>query len=228
MHPKYQAWFAGIKAEVPIVLGVVPFGVIYGVTALKLGLSPWLIQAMSTIIFAGSSQMIVAQLFGTGVPNLAIILTAAVVNLRHALYSASVAPYLQQLKRGWKVLLAYLLTDEAYAVAITGYQERNDPEYGHWYFFGAGFMLWFSWQLSTAIGLLVGSQIGTMPVLEIALALTFTGILVPTLRDRAVIGAAVTGASVAVLAAGLPYKLGLIVAAIVGIGVGLALEGKRA
>ncbi len=181
MQPKYQAWWAGAKAELPIILGGIPFGIIYGVTALQLGLSPWFIQAMSIIVFGGSSQMIIAKMFGTGAPNLAIMLTATVVNLRHALYSASLAPYVQPLKRVWKVLLAYLLTDEAYAVAITNYQERNDPEHGHWFFFGAGFMLWFAWQMSTAIGILVGSQLPSMPVLEIAAALTFIGIFSPDL-----------------------------------------------
>ncbi|MFD3162341.1 AzlC family ABC transporter permease [Herpetosiphon sp. NSE202] len=228
MQPKYRAWLAGAKAELPIIMGGIPFGIIYGVTALKLGLSPWFIQAMSTIVFGGSSQMIIAQMFGSFAPNLAIILTSTVVNLRHALYSASLAPYVQPLSRWWKVLLAYLLTDEAYAVAITNYQERNDPEHGHWFFFGAGFMLWISWQVSTAIGILVGSQLPPMPVLDIAAALTFIGILIPILRDKALIAAAITGASVAVLASGLPYKLDLMAAAVVGIGVGLAIEGKQA
>ena len=104
----------GVKAELPLLLGVLPFGMIYGALAVKLGLPPALALAMSSIVFAGSSQLIGAPLIAAGTPGAVIIATTFVVNLRHALYSASVAPFIKQLPMRWKVLLAYLLTDEAY------------------------------------------------------------------------------------------------------------------
>jgi 4-azaleucine resistance transporter AzlC len=116
-------FFSGIKAELPILIGVIPFGMIYGVLALGAGLEPVQAQAMSSIVFAGSAQFVSAQLLYAGTPGAVIVLTVAVVNLRHALYSASLAPYLKPLQPGWKWLLAYLLTDEAYAVTITHYQQ---------------------------------------------------------------------------------------------------------
>ena len=101
---------AGSKAQIPILLGVIPFGMIYGVAALEAGLSPAATLGMSLIVFAGSSQFIAAQLFATGAPGLVIVLTTLIVNLRHMLYSASIAPYVRHLSRPWKFLLAFLLT----------------------------------------------------------------------------------------------------------------------
>jgi hypothetical protein len=102
----------------PILLGVAPFGVIYGVVALQSGIPPLAAMAMSSIVFAGSAQFLLAQLVGAGAPLLLSAGAVGLVNLRHALYSASVAPMLAHLPRRWKILLAYLLTDEAYAAAI--------------------------------------------------------------------------------------------------------------
>jgi 4-azaleucine resistance transporter AzlC len=228
MKTARAAWWAGFKAEAPILLGGMPFGMIYGVLALASGLSPTLALAMSSIVFAGSAQFVVAQLLAAAVPGLAIIVTAAIVNLRHALYSASLAPFLKHLGPGWKWLLAYLLTDEAYAVAIMHYNDDTTPlTFKHWYLFGAGFALWSSWQLSTAVGVLLGSQIPASWGLDFTLALTFIALVVPALLDRAVTAAAFTGGTIAVLAYGLPYKLGLIVAAFSGIAVGMLFELKR-
>jgi predicted branched-subunit amino acid permease len=119
-HPTSQ-FFAGARAELPILLGVAPFGMIYGILALGAGLSPLAAQAMSSIVFAGSAQFMLVQLVGMGTPALVMILTGFVINLRHALYSASVSPHTLGLNPVWKGLLSYLLTDEAYAVAILHY-----------------------------------------------------------------------------------------------------------
>jgi predicted branched-subunit amino acid permease len=178
---------------------------------------------MSAIIFAGSSQFIAAQLFGLSAPSLVIVLTVAVVNLRHALYSASIAPFLQKLPERWKWLLAYLLTDEAYAVTITHYNREGDPRHKHWFFLASGLLLWGTWQVSTA----AVSSWGAVPAnwsLDFTLALTFIAIVVPGLKDRAGLAAAVTAGLLAVLAAGLPFKLGLLAAALIGILVGYWLE----
>ena len=126
---------AGVKAELPILLGVVPFGLIYGILALDAGLSAVQAQAMSLIVFAGSAQFVMAQLFALGTPATVIVVTAVLVNLRHALYSASVAPYVNHLSGRWRFGLAYLLTDEAYAVAINHYQ--RDQSLGNRRYFEA-------------------------------------------------------------------------------------------
>jgi 4-azaleucine resistance transporter AzlC len=223
---KISEFVSGVKDELPILVGTVPFGLIFGALALDSGIQARTAQAMSVIIFAGSAQFISAQLAGAGAPGLVIVLTAFVVNLRHLLYSASVAPHTRHLSTFWKWVLAYLLTDEAYAVTIVHYDREGDREAGHYYFLGAGLALWATWQVSTAAGITLGAVIPPSWSLDFTLALTFIALVTPSLKDRAGVAAALTAGVVAVLAYGLPLKLGLILAALVGILVGLWIELK--
>ncbi len=230
MKPLWREFSAGVRAEFPLLIGVFPFGMIYGVLALKAGIPPAQAQAMSAIVFAGSSQLVVTQLVSLSVPSLVIVVTILVVNLRHALYSASIAPHIQKLSPTWKVLLAYLLTDEAYAVAITRYSDeasQSDMRYSHGFFLGAGLALWSTWQISSALGIWLGAVIPTAWQLDFTLALTFIALVVPQIRDRASLAAAACAGVVVLLATGLPYKLSLVVAALSGITAGLFVEGRR-
>src|SRR4030095_9462974 len=125
MNESMKKFWAGVRAEIPLLIGVFPFGMIYGALALHAGLSKFASQMMSSIVFAGSAQFITTQLVQEATPGLVIVLTIAVVNLRHMLYSASLAPYLASLSRRWKILLSYLLTDEAYAPTIIQYEKEG-------------------------------------------------------------------------------------------------------
>lgn len=239
--PKVAEFFRGLRAELPILVGVAPFGMIYGVLAVEAGLTPLQAQGMSSIVFAGSSQIVFTQLVQMGAPGLVIVATVAVINLRHALYSASMAPYLQPLKPVWKLLLSYLLTDEAYAVTVIHYQQFDEQparleglqpshpllDLRHWYFLGAGLALWTCWQLSTSVGILLGEVVPASWSLEFTLALTFIALVLPALKDRAAWAAALSAGAIALLAFNAPYKLGLLIAALVGILCGLLVEGKR-
>ena len=222
-------FLAGIKAELPILLGVMPFGMIYGVLAVGAGLPVGTAQAMSVIVFAGSAQFMGVQLLRLSTPGVIVVLTTFVVNLRHVLYSASIAPHLKHLNWRWKLILAYLLTDEAYAIVITHYDQASDERapHRHWYFLGAGVALWSTWQASTAIGTLLGAQIPPSWALDFTLALTFIALVVPALDDRPSAAAAFVAGLVAVLAIGWPYKLGLMAAAASGIATGLLVEAWR-
>jgi predicted branched-subunit amino acid permease len=244
-NSRRSEFLAGVRAELPILVGVFPFGMIYGVLAMGAGLSPVVAQAMSAIVFAGSAQFLAVQLIAGSTPWLVIVLTVFIVNLRHLLYSASVAPQLESLPARWKGWLAYLLTDEAYAVAMTRYispssrpagldemptpgaEEKKDARRNaHWFFFGAGLALWSTWQLSTALGIFLGAQVPASRSLDFTLPLTFIAIIVPAIIDRPTMAAATTAGLVAVLAYGLPYKLGLMAAALMGILAGLGVEAK--
>ena len=225
-EPSKNFW-AGVRAEIPLLVGVFPFGMIYGALAINAGLSTSAAQLMSSIVFAGSSQFIAAQLIHDAVPGLIILLTIAVVNLRHALYSASLAPYVSSLPMHWKILLSYLLTDEAYAPTVLHYEKEEETRYGHWFFLGAGLALWSTWQISTAIGVLLGSAIPESWSLDFALPLTFIAMVVPVLKNRPMIAAALSAGVTALLAYSLPYRLGLILAALVGIVVGTILEERK-
>ncbi len=210
----------------PLMIGVIPFGMIYGILAVSVGLPASVAQAMSVIIFAGSSQFVSAQLFGLGVPAFINVFTVWVINLRHSLYSASIATYLQKLPTRWKLTLAYLLTDEAYAVTIIHYQQGGDDSDKHWFLLGSGLTLWTSWQISTAAGIFLGTSVPASWSLEFTLVLTLIALVVPAIKDRASLGAGLTAGLVAVLLFNWPMKTGLLVASLIGILVGLLLEGE--
>jgi 4-azaleucine resistance transporter AzlC len=220
-------FFNGVKAELPILAGTMPFGMIFGTLAVASGLPGNIAFGMSSIVFAGSAQFVTTQLIAQATPWFVIILTAAVINVRHVLYSASIAPHVQHLPARWKALIAYLLTDEAYAVAITRYNQPDQGgPYGHWFAFGAGFLLWASWQISTAIGIVLGALVPASWSLDFALPLTFIALVVPALRERAMVTAAVVAGVVAVIAFAMPLKLGLITAVAAGIIAGLLVEAN--
>ena len=221
-----REFWRGVRDEAPILLGVAPFGLIFGALAIDANISIPAAQAMSSIIFAGASQIIAAQMIGAGASVLVIILVVFVVNLRHALYSASVAPHVQHLASGWKFLLAYLLTDEAYAVTITHYNKAGDPSKKHWYFLGAGLTLWSTWQVSTALGIFIGAQLPPNWPLDFVLPLTFIALVVPALKDKAGVAAAIIGRLGGSADIGFPFKTGLLVAAFIGILTGLLVEGR--
>ena len=221
---KKSEFLRGVRAELPILLGVTPFGMIYGVLAASAGLSPFDAQAMSAVVFAGSSQFMLVQLFEMGTPAIMMVLTGFVINLRHALYSASIAPYTRHLSTLWKAILSYLLTDEAYVVAVMRYRDDEEITHKHWFFLGAGLALWTCWQISTAAGLFLGTQVPPEWGLDLTLALTFIAIAVPAIKDRPSLLSALSAGATALLAWNLPYKLGLIASALVGISVGLWSE----
>ena len=245
MRKNWVEFFKGWRAILPVLVGVIPFGMIYGALALDSGLTPSQSQAMSSLVFAGSAQIVLTQLVRLDMPGLIMILTVGIVNLRHALYSASMAPYLHPLKKAWKWALAYLLTDEAYVVTAVYYQ-NIDPLYlprasaeadagseappqdvRHWFLLGSGLALWFSWQVSTAVGIFLGAIVPASWSLDFALALTFIALVVPNLKDRASVATALAAGIVALAAFNLPYKLGLLLAMLAGIGLGLWVEGRK-
>jgi 4-azaleucine resistance transporter AzlC len=222
-----QEFLKGTRDETPILLGVIPFGLIYGALAMSSHLSIPAAQAMSSVIFGGSSQYVAAQLIAAGTSGVVIVMVVFVINLRHALYSASVAPHLKHLNPFWKMLLAYLLTDEAYAVTISHYNREEPSLHKHWYFLGAGLTLWISWQISTAVGILIGAQLPQNWPLGFVLPLTFIALVVPALKDRASILSAVVAGLVGLLAVGFPLKTGLLAAALIGIVTGLWIERRQ-
>lgn len=221
-----REFLRGLRDQLPILLGVVPFGLIFGALARNAGIPTIESQAFSLLIFAGSSQFIAASLVAEGTPAVIIVLTIWLVNLRHMLYSASLAPHLKRLSRGWKVTLSWLLTDEAFVMASVRYRQP-DRGHPHWYFLGTGLTLWTSWQISTALGIRLGSVLPGTSLLDFALPLTFIALLIPSLSEGASLATAVIAGSLALILSTLPYKLGLVIAVVVSVGVGVWWETHR-
>jgi 4-azaleucine resistance transporter AzlC len=221
-------FWAGWRAITPLVVGAVPFGIIFGTLAAS-GLSFWGAIAMSAFVFAGSSQFIVLGLLSSGTALPLIILTTFVVNLRHLLYAVSLVPYVNHLPQSWKLPIGFWLTDEAFAVAIGRYNQPDNSPYKHWYYLGAALFMYMNWQLCTWIGLTVGQHIPNIASwgLDFAMSATFIGMITPYLVNCPMILAVTVAGLVSLWAHGLPHQLGLMVAAVAGISAGVLAEGKK-
>lgn len=181
---------------------------------------------MSLFVFAGSAQFIASTLIAHQTGAFIIIVTTFVVNLRHALYSASLAPHMKKLAQRWLVPLAFWLTDESFVVAISRYNEPDTSPYKHWYLFGSEIFMYANWNLCTAIGIIAGQYIPDPASwgLDFALVVTFIGIVVPFVKNRPALMAVIVSGLTAALTNFLPNKLGLFIAAILGVTAGLISE----
>ena len=213
-----------------MLIGIIPFGLIAGATPVTDGLGGGAAIGLSTIVFAGASQLAAADVLAHGGSVLVAVLAACTINLRMLLYSASVAPYLAEEPLPRRLAAAYLLTDQAYAVSITRWSSETGPsDIGgrrFSYFLGAGLLLWIVWQASTIVGVLVGAAVPTDVPLDFAVPLVFLVLLVPTLTSRPALVAAAVGGSAAVVAAEAGAgPLYVIVGALSGIAAGAVAEG---
>ncbi len=223
-----QEFLHGCRDILPLIVGGIPFGIIFGTLAIGAGLSGWQAMGMSALVFAGSAQFIAITLITGGVGAAVVLLTTFVVNLRHALYSASMQPFVRHLPSRWRVPLAFWLTDEAFAVIQHRYAQDDDSPHKHWFFLGAALTMYLSWQLATLAGIAFGQAVPNVASwgLDFAMIATFVGIAVPMMRTRPQMASAVVAAVVALLTWEMPYKLGLIAAALAGIIVGVWLERR--
>lgn len=211
---------------IPLIVGAIPFGIIFGTLATTNGLSVGATLAMSAFVFAGSSQFIAAGMIATQTGWLLIVLTTFVVNLRHLLYSVSLLPYVKALPQPWKVLLAFLLTDESFAIAIRRYEAKETSSFKHWYFLGAALAMYLNWQLCTLLGITLGQMIPNAAEwgLDFAMSVTFIGMVVPYVKNKPMVIAVAIAGFTAVLTASFPNKIGLMLAAIAGISAGVVSE----
>jgi len=216
LSAKSEFW-TGVRDEVPLIFGVAPFGLVFGVLGIESGLTPLQTIMLSSILFGGASQIVFVQLWAAGVPALIVGGSVCVINVRHVLYSASVAAYLRPLPLRWRILLGYLLTDEAYAISIKRFRHEPPGPNQHFHLLGSGMLLWTSWQFATIFGVLVGGTIPESWSLSFAIPLTFIAVVAPILKTRADLAAVITAASISIIGQPLPWNSWLIIAAIGGI-----------
>ncbi len=222
----WQELGRGARHTLPMIVGAIPFGILFGALATSVGLSPFTTMALSLLVFAGSAQFIAATLVGQGAGVLVIIATTFVVNLRHALYAASLGPYLRGLSWRWLVPLGFALTDETYAVVIKRFETADSSPLRHWYYLGSAVSMYLNWQLCTAVGIVAGQKLSGLADfgLEFALVVTFIGIVIPLVRNTAMLVCAVTAAVLSILLFELPHQLGLMVASGGAIAMGVLTE----
>jgi 4-azaleucine resistance transporter AzlC len=225
--PREEFW-AGCREIAPVLLGTIPFGLVAGIVAVASGLTPLQGVALSVLSFSGIAQLVTCQLIAANSPAIVTIMAAAIVSLRLLMYSAAIAPHLSHLTPRWRALLAFLMTDQSFAMTVKRFSEAGDVRHRHWYFLGSALTLYVFWQASVIAGVVAGAQVPTDWSLDFVVVLTFIALLVPAVRTRADLAAAIVAFGVALAAAGLPYRLSLVVASMAGIASGMAIElGRR-
>jgi 4-azaleucine resistance transporter AzlC len=221
-------FIGGIRATMPLVVGGIPFGTIFGALAITSGISPAGAMGLSALVYAGSAQFLATTLVAQGTAPLLIVLTTFVVNLRHALYSTTLAPHMKHLPQRWLLPLGFWLTDETFVVVIQRYQQADASPYKHWFHLGSSVIMYVSWSLSTLVGIAAGSAIpdSIANSLGFAMTVTFIGMVVPMMTTRPVIVSVVAAGLTAIIAYPLPNTLWLIVAAIAGVIAGVITETR--
>jgi len=216
----------GARDTIPMMVGAAPFGVIFGTLVTAGPLHLWHGQLMSLTVFAGSAQFIALGLIAGHASLIVVWATTFVVNLRHLLYSATLAPYFARLPARWRWTLAALLTDEVFAVAYNHYRLAPPGAIGPHYLLGSGIAMYANWQIWTLAGLLFGAAFPHLQSLglDFAMIATFIAIVVPQLIAPRYIAAALTAGALAWLCHDWPYKLGLVAAVAGGVAVGVALS----
>ena len=206
----------GFVEMLPACVGLIPFGLVCGVGASAAGAN-WLgAVGLSAIVFSGAAQILAVQLLAAGAPLLVIVVTCLVLGLRFLMYSAAMAPFVSPLPPRWQKAIAFLLTDQAFASSIRRFHATS-PREAATHFFGAGAALWLCWQITNVVGFLAGNLIPAAWSLDFAVPLCFIALLAPLLRSVQNATAAATAGVAVVALSGLPMRLNLIAAGVLGI-----------
>lgn len=219
------AFWRGVLVSLPITVGIVPFGMVTGIAGVSVGLGAAEVTLMSALVFAGAAQLVALQLIGTGASVLLVWLATLVVNLRYVMYSSALAKPLETLSSRMKLLAAFLMVDQNFALALTQYPALG-PRLTPWFYLGIGLVLWLVWVVCTYLGALLGARLPETLSLDFVVPLCFLVLLVPAIQSRPSLFAALVGGLVATALIGLPYRTGLFIGAIAGIWAGLWLENR--
>jgi predicted branched-subunit amino acid permease len=218
---------AGSRMVAPVLVGTIPFGFVCGVATVAAGMTALQGIALSVLSFSGIAQLIAAQLIAAGSPVIVTVAAAFVVSLRFLMYSAALAPHLAHLPLRWRLALSYVMTDQSFATGVRHFEAPGDRSQRHWHFAGSAATLYVTWQSAVILGAIAGAAVPASWSLDFAVVLSFIALLVPAVRTRADLAAAIVAGAVALAAAGLPYRLALVVASVAGIAAGMGVELGR-
>ena len=217
MNSKFKIFLKGVKDVSPLMIPVVPFGLIFGVLAIDVGFTPLQTMGMSLIIFGGASQIVLLQLFSGGASSLVIISSVGAVNSRHLLYGAVVSEHLSDLRLIWKIIISYFLIDQAFARS-NEYFNKNKDENKYFHLIGGGATCWIIWQSTTFLGIILGAAIPEELGLSFAIPLTFLALLINDFRKFINIVVIIVSGIVATAGYNIiPFKAYVIVAALTGL-----------
>ena len=217
MNGKLKIFLKGVIDVSPLMIPVVPFGLIFGVLAIDVGFTPLETMGMSLIIFGGASQIVLLQLFSGGASSLVIISSVGAVNSRHLLYGAVVSEHLSDLKLIWKIIISYFLIDQAFARS-NEYFKKNKDENKYFHLIGGGATCWIIWQSTTFLGIILGAAIPEKLGLSFAIPLTVLALLINDFRKFINVFVIIVSGLVATLGYNIiPFKAYVIVAALIGL-----------
>lgn len=219
-------FWLGVREGAPFILMAAPFGLLFGVLATEAGLSVAQTITFSASVFAGAAQFTALQLMQEQAPTLIVILSALAVNLRVAMYSAALTPYLGAAPLGQRILVAYFTVDQSYACSSLRFEKEPDmtvPQRVR-YFIGTIAHIMPIWFAASYLGAVVGARIPESWALDFAVPITFLAMIGPMLRSTAHVVAALVAIVVALLSVGVPYNLGLLIAGGAGMMAGARVE----
>lgn len=215
---------AGLKAIFPLCVGAFPFSFIVGALSINSGMTIAESTFWAFTVFAGSSQMVALGLIQSSSSILVIMFTTFVINLRHLLYSASMSEPMKDYPLPVRALMSYGLTDEVYASTISVMKEEKPGR--HWFYLAAMIGFWLNWIIADFLGALIGTSFPQIANygLDFAMIAAFIAIVIPQIKSRESIVAAIVATITAIILSELPYSLGLVVAAIVGVFSGYLMD----
>jgi 4-azaleucine resistance transporter AzlC len=215
----------GITDALPLYVPAIPFALVIGLAIVESGINVFSGWSGSWLIFGGAAQLTLVSLLGSGAAVIAAITAALVVNARHLMYSAAMAPTFQSQPAWFRWLGPYVLIDQMFA--LTSLEADTEPKVFRTYYLAAGATFWTLWQITTAIGIAIGPVVPEEWNLEFAVPLLFIGLIVLGIDKSSKVVAALVGAGVTFLFAGMPSRSGLLVGALVGILAGTIAERVR-
>lgn len=225
-----RAFAAGVLAALPFVIVVVPFALVFGVVAVEAGLSLPQIMGFSILVLAGASQITAVQLLADGASLIVVLASALAVNLRMAMYSAALTPWIGRASPVARALTAFFLIDQTFTLSLNRYEAAPDMTLAERlaFFAGTSAVLAVPWPFFTWVGATLGRSIPESFALDFAVPITFLALVAPQLRSLPHAAAAGVGFALALVFAGLPSGLGLMVAAPVAMAVGAGVEARGA
>ena len=223
-----DAFKRGVLAVAPALIATGTWGLVTGVAMVQAGLTTMQALGMTLLVYAGSAQLAALPLLAASAPLSVILLTAAVVNLRFVIFSAALQPYFNHFSMGRRALLGYFSTDVGFAMFLSRYADappaQRGSSYQVWFFVGMASAIWFAWQSMSVLGIVLASQVPQTWGLDFAAILGLIAMTLPMIAGRPAVAGAVVAGAIAVLAAGLPLKLGLVIAVVGGIATAMAAE----
>ncbi len=223
----FKIFTKGVLEVLPLLIPVVPFGLIIGVIGIELGFSPLMVYATSLILFSGSAQIVFFQLISGGASPIVTLTSVGVTNSRHLLYGAVLSEHLEELSTTWKIFLSYFLVDQSFALSNRFFNKNKSLKNKHYYLLGSGFTLWLTWQISSLVGIFLGSIVPDKLGLTFAIPLTFLSLIIHEFRKLDHLIVICVSATLAITFYEIPFKAYIIAASLGALTVALIITNIK-